>query len=303
MFMKSLGLIPLSIFMVLVLTIGIASAYPGVPIKFYGKVTINGVSAPDGILVEARVFDDYVSGTTTSGGTYGQETEAFYVPNPHGTMDGKTIEFYVQNVKAAETIFKTPTAEETSTELDLSVTIPNFCGDGKCESGESCSSCPGDCGTCESGGNGGGGNGGNGGGLILPSPEEEEEEGTCVEDWMCTEWSECVNGKQSRTCADLNRCGTTENKPAESEDCLTPTGSCEPGQTMCRGNVLMACSSDGKAWVDLEECEFGCSEEGCMEGGFNLTGMLTGLPAVAGAIAGVIVIIIILTFYFVKIRK
>lgn len=41
----------------------------------------------------------------------------------------------------------------------------------------------------------------------------------CTENWDCTAWSECVNGVQTRTCTDLNDCGTTQNKPAESQSC------------------------------------------------------------------------------------
>ena len=58
----------------------------------------------------------------------------------------------------------------------------------------------------------GGGGGGGGGG-----PPKVKE--TCVENWTCTNWSECINGVQTRTCTDLNKCGTTENKSSESKFC------------------------------------------------------------------------------------
>ena len=46
--------------------------------------------------------------------------------------------------------------------------------------------------------------------------------GTCTENWQCTNWSvwsSCVNNQQTRTrtCTDLNSCGTTINKPNETE--------------------------------------------------------------------------------------
>ncbi|MFH1256384.1 MAG: hypothetical protein V1494_03760 [Candidatus Diapherotrites archaeon] len=44
----------------------------------------------------------------------------------------------------------------------------------------------------------------------------------CEESWSCTFWSSCVNGTQTRTCTDANECGTTTNKPAESQSCSTP---------------------------------------------------------------------------------
>ncbi|MEM4245559.1 MAG: hypothetical protein QXR60_05150 [Candidatus Nanoarchaeia archaeon] len=47
----------------------------------------------------------------------------------------------------------------------------------------------------------------------MPSGEE------CVEDWECSEWSACVDGKQTRSCEDANDCGTTENLPALEQTC------------------------------------------------------------------------------------
>jgi parallel beta-helix repeat protein len=49
-----------------------------------------------------------------------------------------------------------------------SYSAEDYCGNGYCESGESCSSCPADCGACGTGGNGGGG-----GGVAAATTEEE----------------------------------------------------------------------------------------------------------------------------------
>jgi hypothetical protein len=46
----------------------------------------------------------------------------------------------------------------------------------------------------------------------------------CTENWECTEWSACLNGKQTRTCRDLNECGTTQFKPPETRNCVPSTG-------------------------------------------------------------------------------
>jgi hypothetical protein len=43
--------------------------------------------------------------------------------------------------------------------------------------------------------------------------------GVCEEDWECSEWSECINKQQTRTCDDLNKCGMDLNKPSEVKDC------------------------------------------------------------------------------------
>lgn len=67
--------------------------------------------------------------------------------------------------------------------------------------------------------------------LFLLFPGEESEESSlsntdseirgaiCGEDWNCTDWSDCVGGNKTRTCSDLNNCGTEENKLSEQQDC------------------------------------------------------------------------------------
>jgi hypothetical protein len=44
---------------------------------------------------------------------------------------------------------------------------------------------------------------------------------TCTESWSCSDWSSCVNSIQTRSCEDLNNCGTTFDKPSESRSCTT----------------------------------------------------------------------------------
>lgn len=46
------------------------------------------------------------------------------------------------------------------------------------------------------------------------------QEVQCAPDWQCGEWSECTPaGIQTRTCTDVNSCGTTSGKPTESQSC------------------------------------------------------------------------------------
>ncbi len=45
------------------------------------------------------------------------------------------------------------------------------------------------------------------------------EEPKCQESWSCGNWSECSDGTQTRTCADLNSCGTEGLKPTETQPC------------------------------------------------------------------------------------
>jgi len=42
---------------------------------------------------------------------------------------------------------------------------------------------------------------------------------TCIQNWICTEWTACTNGIQTRICKDANDCATTFGKPLESKNC------------------------------------------------------------------------------------
>ncbi|MBW2965767.1 cadherin repeat domain-containing protein [Candidatus Woesearchaeota archaeon] len=47
---------------------------------------------------------------------------------------------------------------------------------------------------------------------------------TCVESWSCSSWTNCLAGTQTRTCTDLNECGTESNKPSEIQSCSSGGG-------------------------------------------------------------------------------
>ncbi len=49
--------------------------------------------------------------------------------------------------------------------------------------------------------------------------------GACTSDWQCTEWSECFDGNQIRSCIDFNNCQDLSSKPEESRAC---TPNCIP---------------------------------------------------------------------------
>ncbi|MCD6215720.1 MAG: hypothetical protein J7J92_01440 [Candidatus Aenigmarchaeota archaeon] len=118
---------------------------------------------------------------------------------------------------------------------ECSSTLPKYCDSGSlvdncatcgCPSGQSCRT-DGTCYTPRTGGGGGGGY------------------TTCTADWSCTDWSECSPaGIQTRTCTDLNNCGTTAGKPEETMTC-TYTG------TYCGDGI---CQADESCDLCPEDC-------------------------------------------------
>ena len=41
----------------------------------------------------------------------------------------------------------------------------------------------------------------------------------CDPKWKCTRWSRCMDGERTRTCYDINECGTDEGNPRETRPC------------------------------------------------------------------------------------
>jgi len=129
-------------YLVAVLVCPLASAAPGIPHQFYGSVYINNTPAPDYTVIKAIIDGDEYS-TITKNGLYGQKpAPIFYIPDPDGNREGKTIQFYIGGRSAGNYTFK----NAGYTELNFSITT--YCGDTYCLGDETCSSCPEDCGTC-----------------------------------------------------------------------------------------------------------------------------------------------------------
>ena len=42
----------------------------------------------------------------------------------------------------------------------------------------------------------------------------------CYEEWQCSNWSECINEEQTRTCVDTAECGTSNYKSSTSRTCI-----------------------------------------------------------------------------------
>jgi hypothetical protein len=69
------------------------------------------------------------------------------------------------------------------------------------------------------GGGGGGGGGGSPTNNNLVATSSSTSEGTCVENWQCSQWSNLDKECGTRSCTDLNKCGTSQLKPETSKKC------------------------------------------------------------------------------------
>ncbi len=310
---KMLSRLAICAIVIAIFSVPAAAQQQFMPHQFKGTVTVNGAPAPDGIPVTA-VSGDNEAGTTTVNGNYGRSgSDLLFVEDPDGDMYGKTVEFFVGGIKAAEYVF----SNGESTVLDLSVSGDlGICGDNICSGSESCSSCPSDCGECQNTVDDN-----NGGNDNTRTSSTTTYDTPCTEDWSCSEWSICSQeGMQLRSCTDANNCGTTDSKPIVEKSCTYTREEapkiCQAGITVCTGDDLMRCP-DGTYWEKVRTCENGCDPEalacrtasGDIEqpGPFDFLaglfgGSVTGLSvgsagmAVAGAVIAVVLIVLIALF-------
>lgn|GEM_PF-1801382 len=75
----------------------------------------------------------------------------------------------------------------------------------------------------------------------------------CVEAWSWGEWSACVNGQQTRTVSDLNDCGTTINKPADTQTCVSEPVVCQENWT-CADWYACADGHQQRTCTDQNNC-------------------------------------------------
>lgn len=115
-----------------------------------------------------------------------------------------------------------------------------ICGDGQCDTGEICTAdnsgcssgyaCTNGCITIVEKETTGGSSVGSGGSFNSGTTNKTTQTNLtdqalvkCQENWQCMNWSTCINDTQTRTCIDLNKCNTSENKSIESQTCTMIT--------------------------------------------------------------------------------
>jgi len=65
---------------------------------------------------------------------------------------------------------------------------------------------------------------------------------TCTENWNCTAWSTCVSNLQTKTCIDLNSCGTIVNRPVLSLACVPSNTPIEENNTNENTDATATCT-------------------------------------------------------------
>jgi hypothetical protein len=108
---------------------------------------------------------------------------------------------------------------------EFSIIEGSYCGDHKCDDGETCRTCSDDCGGCPAP-SGGGSYTGSGGGDTVK---------TCTPSWNCS-WTVCLDNKQKYNCVDLKKCNSTLNKPLETIVNCTVMGSSAGDNTQIINN-------------------------------------------------------------------
>ncbi|MEK6842390.1 MAG: hypothetical protein AABX84_01120, partial [Nanoarchaeota archaeon] len=122
----------------------------------------------------------------------------------------------------------------------------------------------------------------------------------CTPNWSCddTNWSECIDDLQTRTCNDLNSCNNNSTKPAENQSCVS---ACVPEWRDCTDWAPIECPENEKqtrTCVDVNDCG---SNEGKPTETRTCTIEKNGSGIVL--IAGIIVVILLgggiaIVFYF-----
>lgn len=92
---------------------------------------------------------------------------------------------------------------------------------------------------------------------ITTSVRYDEEEaikkmGDCTYKWDCTEWSKCVNRKQTRTCVNIGTCPGTYRKPAEETNCMPKLPAQLFDITLRLEDDTISDSKELTAWVSFE---------------------------------------------------
>jgi hypothetical protein len=224
----------LIIIVLIIILTPIAFSQPKLPLEIYGTAKSFNIPVAPGTIIQAIDSQGTPCGTFTviNYGFFGTLSclSTNSTPTIRGATQGEQIRFRVGNFPAS-TLFENSAQGlgnlywESGKFQELILVVPPLvCGDGFCDSYESCATCPQDCGVCP----------------VAPTPTlptptfpdttpympppppvQDEVIDECLESWSCSEWGLCLpTNTQFRDCVDVNHCGSEEDKPETERYCL-----------------------------------------------------------------------------------
>lgn len=98
-------------------------AAPGIPHQFYGNVTFESGTTPDGLIVEAKENGAVVGTSATKNGKYGINPDLLMASKSDGEWSGQTVKFYVAGIDTGETY-----TLERGGYTSLNLTVPGSVG-------------------------------------------------------------------------------------------------------------------------------------------------------------------------------
>jgi hypothetical protein len=95
----------------------------------------------------------------------------------------------------------------------------------------------------------------------------------CTENWICVNWSACINNMQTRICADINRCGTNASMPVIQQACSCAANwQCGDWNECVNGTQTRVCSDLNNCLKDYPSMTQSCTTP-------NFSEKIKNLPA------------------------
>jgi len=140
----------------------------------------------------------------------------------------------------------------------------------------------------------------------------------CNGNWTCSDWEECINNSQKRSCSDTSFCGSNKNKPIENQTCVSnitipivPTCSdeCNVSEKKCfNQSYYQVCGNYDndkcREWSNKTSCSSSDTKMICTENGIctkEKTSMTSWI--FYGAIGLIALLIIIVTMKLIMTKK
>jgi hypothetical protein len=140
-------------------------------------------------------------------------------------------------------------------------------------------------------------------GLINSGVIEYIENGTCIENWNYSSWSNCINNTQKRNATDLNYCGTTITKGLTTQSCGTEVSSPENSSCISSWNcsAWSECINDTqtKTCIDNNNCKPDKEQSQSCSASFQKITNYVYLALIATLIIAIIIILtyLIITYF------